>query len=227
MTQAKISTYRDQFEKLFSRTLYSYPFYDKTDEELITDAINKDPNIIEFGLFKLGERDEKTVPTRGGSADMKYIPLISLQNDAVSIDIKLSSFIFPCFHLAIGTDAKIRSTFNSKLVDSCEELYKLLDMYSNETVLVTTCWSAMSIKFFSSTTCVNIIPITESSETANIIRNCFKEERIKFINEIFITPHKYFSVGMVDQAIAKELFEEYYKEKLTTELGKLKSYIID
>ena len=84
MDKGKIATCQSEFNKLLKKTLYSYPFYEKADEELISDAISRDQSDLGFGLFKLGSRRNKEVPARGNIVEMKFIPLFSLESDKVS-----------------------------------------------------------------------------------------------------------------------------------------------
>lgn len=229
MDQVKISICRNEFEKLFKRTLFSYPFYDKTDEELIADSINKDKTNFEFGLFELGKRDIKTVPVRGEIVEMRYIPLINLNSNKniEPIHIKLSSFLYPSFFIALFPDKTdtIQSSYNYQTFNNYSELYKSMEIHYGHKVLISTCWETIT-NLGGVTDCVNIIPITDDLKTADSIRYYFIKERKKFINEILNKPHKYFSSRPIYADIAKDVLGEY-KDKLENELRRLNNCEIE
>jgi hypothetical protein len=234
MTTDKLSSYKIEFDKLFAKTLFSYPFYDKTDEELIADATNKNHTDFDFGLFKLGNRDKKIVVVAGKEMETHYIPLVFLNGDKNNfIEIKLSSFVFPCFLPSFYNDVDklrnkkkiIKSTYKLQTFSSYSSLYQLMEKDYGHNILVTTCWSALN-NFGRLSKCVNLMPIANDVNAADFIRYYFKEERIRIINEILDIPYKYFGKFPIDADIANQAFL-CYKERLEAELLKLSDYEVD
>ena len=206
-------TYRSESEKLMNRTIFSYPFMSKSDEELILDAINRANSDLEFSLFKLGERDVKTVPVSGAVVDTKFFPLFSLQNEnnPKKIEIKISSFTFPSHFISDLKDKAfpIKSTFNYQSYDSYSKLYKATEKYYGEKVLVTTCWHTVT-NFLNIINCVNISPTPKNdSEIADLIRQSFIKERINFINDFLNNPKKYIPFYPIDEDILNECLNEF------------------
>lgn len=221
--------YRKQFDDLIKRKLFSYPFYDKSDEELIIDAICVTKNNLEFSLFKLGPRDVKTVVARGKIVETRYLPLISLVNevDIKPIEIKISSFKYPALFMSSVLDKveKNRSTFNYKTFDEYSDLYRTIEKHYGERILITTCWDNVT-DFISTVKCVNLVAVPSDDEVAaEIIRECFLRDRRKFIDDMLQKPKKYMSFCPVDEEILAGVFEEY-KQVFLEELDKLDNYSI-
>lgn len=223
------NAYRKQFNNLIKRPLFSYPFYEKTDEELISDAVKRNDDNLEFRLFKFGERDTKTVMARGKLVETRYFPLINLlnENETKPIEIKITSFKFPALLMSsvLDKEEKIRSTFNYQTFDEYYELYRSIEGYYGKRVLITTCWDAVT-DFISSVKCVNIVPVTDDDmETAQIIRKCFLRDRRTFIEDILQKPKKYMNFSPVDEVTIARIFDEF-KPLFIEELARIDSYSI-
>ncbi len=218
--------YRNEFNKLLNRTIFSYPFYLKTDQELISDAKNRNGAGDEFGLFFLGEKSLKTVPIQGNFVDVQYLPLKSYTNDKESIHVKLSSFVYPAIFmsdfLSPGTKVHIQSKIGGEIFSSYNILYDVIEKNSGKMVLLTSNWAAIT-KLGNVTSCVNLIIIEDERKTADIIREQFKKERIEFINSLIDIPHRHFTSGPVDGNKSRSIFEEY-KSTVINELEKIKKY---
>lgn len=229
MTDDEYTKYRQQFEYIIKRTLFSYPFYDKSDEELISDAINRDNKNLEFRLFKLGEREVKTVLARGKLVDTRYLPLISLRDDnkIQPIEIKITSFKYPSLFMSsvLDKEEKIRSTFNYETFDEYSDLYKAIEQYYGERILITTCWDTVT-DFISITRSVNLVPIPRNdSEAAEIIRRSFIRERKRFIEDIYKKPKKYINFCPVDENLLAAAFKEF-EPIFIEEVNRLNNYFL-
>ncbi|MDD3645643.1 MAG: hypothetical protein PHR19_08970 [Bacteroidales bacterium] len=226
MEKKEYEFYKDQIDELLDRTLFSYPFYDKSDDELILDARKRTGSDIEFGLFKLGEPSTKEVFVDNNFIETKYITLTSTLNTSERpIEIKLSSFIYPLFFIASLLDKKekMTSTFNYQTFSNYNSLFSEMHRSFGETVLITSCWHLVTI-FFKVNKCINIVPTPKDDKSlALLIRKSFVKERSNFIKDFLNKPYKYISFYPVDKEILNEVFQNY-KQKLKDELNLLEKY---
>lgn len=226
MDEGKKKIYRTHLDKLIQRRLFSYPFYEKTDDELITDAKEKAISDVEFCLFKLENREIKTVYVNNKFVDSKILPLFSLL-DSLSkpIEIKISSFMYPAVFLSSFVDKKEskKSLLNYTEFNDYATFYRALELYYGKMVLVTTCWDLIS-DFVKPVKCVNIIPApTEEDKLAYLIRKSFVRDRKYFIKDIIEKPYKYIPIYPVDNDVLNEVFMEY-KSKFVEEEFRLNDF---
>lgn len=216
---------KNHFDQLIERRLFSYPFYNKTDEELISDAKERPTNEIEFGLFKLERPAIRTqfIYTKNDIVDIKYFPLKSLVNESEEpIEIRLSSFIFSSFFTTtlMDKDEVVKSSFDYEIFETYSSLYTTLERYYGKMVFVTSCWEVRS-GFFRLIKCVNIMPTTDDERSlANLIRESFIFERKNFITNIINYPLRYSNVHPKNSDVLKEVFKEY-QQKFEDELTQL------
>ena len=219
--------YKSEFEKLLKKTLFSYPFYDKSVADLISDAKSRDNQDFEFGLFRLGNKSQRsTVLNTGEPIETQEYPFYNLMDTNIPpIRIKLSSFQYPLFFVSSLFDKteKIKSTFNYHTFSNYSEMYKEFDKYNDKTVLITSCWSVLT-KFGTVVKAVNVVPVPENDfEIAQKIRECFIKERRSFILELIAKPKKYMNFFPVDDEIINKVATEY-KRILIDELNKLDTF---
>jgi len=226
MEKREYESYKNHIDELLERTLFSYPFYDKSDDELISDARKRTESNIEFGLFKLGEPSVKEVFVDNDFIETKYFTLTSTLNTSESpIEIKLSSFIFPLifFSSLFDKKEKLRSTFNYQTFNDYNSLFREMKGSFGETVLITSCWELVTV-FHKIKKCVNIVPTPKDDKSlALLIRKSFVKDRSNFINDFLNKPHKYIPTCPVDKEILNEVLQEY-QQKLKDELNLLKNY---
>lgn len=219
----KISVYRSEFIRILGTTIFSYPFDEKTDIELVNDAINRGTGLSEFALYKIKNHEIINVPVSGNLREIKYLTLKSLveNNDDTSINIKLSSFIYsstPVSTFMKENAISYYSTFENKKVERYHQLYNVIERHIDSLVLVTTCM--YTVAKFGGMECVNIIPIENKMDIANIIRIHLRNERVKFIEDLFELRFNYFHFGPINIDLAKEVLAEF-SEILYTEYDKL------
>lgn len=130
MENDNYTVYRNHLNKLINKTLLSYPFYDKTDEEIISDAKERTKNNMKFGLFKLESREVKEVVVFGNSINTLYFPLRSTLNEKEKpIEIKISSFSYPLYFNPSLSDKNetMKSTFNYQTFNDYGSLYQSIE----------------------------------------------------------------------------------------------------
>jgi hypothetical protein len=218
--------YRKCLDELLKKQLFSYPFYDKSDDELIFDAKERSKKEIEFGLFILGRRSTKTVVVDDKIIDSKILPLISTSDETQKpTEIKISTFMFPTYFFSSIFDNKesISSTLNYQNYNDYGKFYSSIEKYYGEIILVTTYWHTLS-DFCTFVNCANIMttPKDESS-LANLIRECFVKDRTNFITDIINKPQKYISFCPIDVQILSEVMKEY-QHLFEEELNRLENY---
>lgn len=226
MERREFAMYRNQIEMLLGRTLFSYPFYYKSDDELITDARNRTKSNIEFGLFKLGAPSVKEVVVNNNLVDTKYFTLSSTIDTSVApIEIKLSSFRYPLLFISsfVDKEEKMTSTFKYQTFSNYNSLFEEIQGSYGKTILITSCWELMTA-FVKINKCVNIVP-TPKDDTllANLIRKSYVKERSNFINDFLDKPYKYIPTYPVNKEILNIVFQEY-QQKLDDELSLLENY---
>jgi hypothetical protein len=224
------SSYRTYLTNLLDSTLVSYPFHSKSDNELIQDAIERSHKSLEFGLFKLGRKDSKTVIINNFlPVETKFFPLYCLDNNSTSNNpnytIKAASFCYPSYFLSSLIDKveKARSTFDNQYFNSYYSLFKKMENYYGSTVLVTTAWSTVT-DFTKHTYCVNILPAhNDESLLSDLLRRSFVKERTQFILEFIEKPYKFLNWYPVDKDVLNIEFEEF-KPKFINELELVENY---
>ncbi len=225
MNSDKHTLYKNNINDILENSLFSYPFYDKSDQQLIIDAKNRTDKSIVFGLFELRECESKSVIAGNGAVDTKYLPLKSTASlSETIIQIKVSSFVYPAYFMTSMFDKKhsLRSTFNYEHFDDYYSILNYSKEYIGQVVLVTSCWDLMS-GFGNFVKCVNIMSTPQNdSALANLIRECFLNERIKFLDEFVENPEKFMPNINVDKFILNEVLIEY-QPKFKSELNRLKN----
>lgn len=203
--------YRNEIQKLFEKTILSYPFFTKSDDEIISDAIDRGNKQCEFSIFKMGIQEKKFVPAGGGIFEKNFFSLYSL-NDGIKkcIEIKLSSFIYPAqwiSNLGDKNSASLYSTFKNRRISSYNELYKLIEDLQGKNVLMTTSWHGYGKYGLSQ--CINLLPLDNEYEWADTIRKEFRKERISLLEDLLVSPEKYFNFFPVNKALALDTVKEF------------------
>jgi len=203
--------YRNEIQKLFEKTILSYPFFTKSDDELISDAIDRGNKQCEFSIFKMGIQEKKFVPAGGGIFEKNFFSLYSL-NDGLKkcTEIKLSSFIYPAqwiSNLGDKNSASLYSTYKNQRISSYDELYQLIGDLQDKNVLMTTSWYGYGK--YGLNQCINLLPIGNKNEWADIIRKEFIKERISLFQDLLVSPEKYFNFFPVNKAIALDVVKEF------------------
>jgi hypothetical protein len=204
--------YRDEFLRILNTTIFSYPFDEKTDVELVNDAINRGTILSAFALYKIKNHEIINVPVSGNLKEIKYLTLKSLveNKEDARIEIKLSSFIYPSTPLSMflkENALSYYSTFDNQKINDYAQLYKKIEKHIDCVVLVTT--YNHTIAKFGGMECVNIIPIENEKDIADIIRINLRKERIKFIEDLFEMRFNYFRFSPVDKTLAKNILTEF------------------
>lgn len=216
------NAYEKDFKDLLNRTLISYPFYDKSDAELITDTKRRTSDDIEFGLFKIEGEGKNSYFIDSQPIDSRVLILKNTLNSEDKVEIKLSSFVYPSYFMSSVIDKKelMKSSFNYQSYTDYRKLNNEVIYYTGKTVLVTCSWILMS-KYIKSVNCVNIIEApSDEKQLAQLIRKCFMKERKMFIQDIINKPSKYVSSLPVNDNILKEVFG-LYRPKFEAELNRL------
>jgi len=218
--------YRNEFKRLLHNTIFSYPFYEKNDMELVEDAKSRSNELCEFALYRIENHDSKIVPVQGQAFKIQFLSLKPLVEDVKFniASIKLSSFIYPSKAIASISDKNapsLYSTFDNQVIRKYYDLFNKIEKLSGCMVLLTRCLFAMGK---SGTYCVNIIPIEDEKNIAKIIRFHFKKERINFIKDFFNMKYDNFNFGPVDIDIANNILSEF-KPILEAELEKMHEII--
>jgi hypothetical protein len=221
----EIQKYKSALKSILERTILKYPFDEKTDAELIADAIERGSFQTEFAIFRIGETERNMVPFRGEVHEKTIFSLHTLNlSKRNRIEIKLSSFIYPVHLIAMlgqkGIEA-LYSTYKNKRITSYSELYQVLETLTGEKVLVTTSWEGLN-KYASISDCINIVPLAEENKMAEVIRAEFIKARIQLFQELRVLPGKYFNFGPVKNDVALEAFKEFEHE-IRMKLNKLQN----
>jgi hypothetical protein len=215
--------YEEDFKRLLNRTLISYPFFEKSDSELIIDSKRRTSDDIEFGLFKIVSEGANSYIIDNEVVNSRVLQLKStLDNSKAQVEIKLSTFIYPSFFLCSLGDEKetMKSSLNYQTYFNYRELNREILNYIGKTVLVTSSWDLVS-KFRKFVKCVNIILAPDDEQLlAKLIRQCFIRERKIVIQDIINNPSKYMSSYPVEYDILEEVFVDY-KPKLEAELRRI------
>lgn len=228
MNNTTYNQYKKNIEELLERPLFSYPFYDKSDDELILDAKERTEKHIEFGIFELGQCESKSVIAGSGKVNTKYFNLYSpLKLSKKTVQIKVSSFVYPLFFFSTVIDHTntntLRSSIDNKLFDNYNSIVSYIDKHSGKYVLVTN-YLSMINKFGNFTYCVNLLTTpTYDDELAYMIRENFLNERIKFINDLKDKPYKYIESAPIKYEILENVLKEF-QQKIDSELKRLKDY---
>jgi len=211
----QIQRYKSAIKSILGKTILEYPFDEKTNAELIADAIERGGIQTEFAIFRMGETERKMVPFRGEAHEKTTFSLNSLKEGKRNrVEIKLSSFIYPVHLLAMfgkeGID-DLYSTYKNKRITSYSELYQVLEILNGKKILVTTSWQGLN-KYASFSDCINIVPLPEEDKMTEVIRTEFIKARIKLLQELMVHPGKYFDFGAVKNNIALEALKEFEPE---------------
>ncbi len=207
--QMELGQYKHEISKLLKKTTLDYPFYDKTNEQLVADAIERARTQTEFAILKVGSIDSTYVPLHGEQHLKTTLALNALNSERNPGKIKLSSFMYPC--ILPGVLKEIYSTINNKRIASYKGLYSKLEELKYSVVLVTTSWQALN-NFATYSECINIVPLPEGYDKGEIIRKEFTEARRELLNELLVTPAKHFECGVLNQNLVLEALREYEPE---------------
>lgn len=209
--ETKLQDYKWKINSLFERTILSYDFQNKTDTEIISEAIERGSNQNEFGLFQLGKTTQEEVPVRGKLYSKTAVLMTSINSSGKEriSEVKLSSFIYPSYLLTHSDESQeiIFSTIHSKRIRDYSDLFSVLRMGEGYKILVTTSWSAFN-EFATESVCVNLVYLNNENN-AEVIRKEFRKARIEFLNELLKKPWRYFNSGMIDHDIAREAIKEF------------------
>lgn len=205
------NNYRLEIQKLLDKALLSYPFYAKSDDELISDAVDRGIKQLEFSIFKMGIQEKKSVPVRGDIFEKNFFSLYSV-NDGIEkcFEIKLSSFIYPArliSNLGDKNSDSLYSTYKSQRISSYAKLYKLIEDLHDKNVLMTTNWHGYGK--YGINQCINLLPLGHKNEWADIIRKEFARERISLLQDLLLSPEKYFYFFPVNKTIALDVVLEF------------------
>jgi len=203
--------YRSEIQKLIDYPILSYPFYSKSDDELISDAIDRGNKQGEFSILKMGIQEKKFVPAGGGIFEKNFFSLYSL-NDGIKkcIEIKLSSFIYPAqwiSNLGDKNSVSLYSTYKNQRISSYNELYELIGDLHDKNVLMTTSWHGFGK--YGLNQCINLLPMGNKNEWADTIRKEFTKERISLLQDLLASPKKYFNFFPVNKILALDAVKEF------------------
>lgn len=199
--------YNKEFKKLLEHPILKYNLGNMEDEELVEFSKNNAKSSKIFTIFKLKGVQKRPVPVSGQVFEKVYFSLIPLI-DSHNREIKLSSFIYP---LIIPSTLEFpeytRSTYNGTLIKNYDELYDLIDELDGELVLITNSW--VGIGKFGANECINMVHLPAKDNIAEIIKNEFISEKIKFLNMLLDEPSKLFTFSPVDDLIISEVVKDY------------------
>lgn len=205
------NNYRIEIQKLLDKTLFYYPFYSKSDDELISDAFDRGNKQCEFSIFKMGIQEKKFVPAGGGIFEKNFFTLYPLKDGKLKrVEIKLSSFIYPAQWISMLGDKNVNplfSTYKSQRVMNYGELYGIIENLQDKNVLITTSWDGFGK--YGVNQCINLFPIGNKNDWADIIRQEFTKERISLLQEILVSPEKYFNSFPVNKKLALDALKEF------------------
>jgi len=207
----------DKYIKEFlDRTIIFYQFYEKTDNDIIYDAILRGKcGFQEFSIYQLGElySKEQLIPSSQGkivnSQYLKFHPIDNELKDK-SFIVNISSFIYPLrFPFDFDNQfPELYYKFNNERITSQTVLYEILESHLGKEVLITTCWDGMS-KFGNFRDVFNIIPLPQNEkEVVNIIKQNYRFERKKLIELLITFPKRLF---LIHPEFVKET-DSYIKE---------------
>jgi len=208
---AEYNKYRNEIHKLLEKTIFSYPFFTKSDDELISDAIDRGNKQGEFSIFKMGIQEKKFVPAGGGVFEKNFFSLYPIYEGITKcIEIKLSSFIYPAqwiSNLGDNNSASLYSTYKNRRIYSYNELYELIGNLHDKKVLMTTSWHGYGK--YGLNQCINLLPLGNENEWAEIIRKEFTKERISLLQDLLLSPEKYFDFFPVNKNLALDAVREF------------------
>lgn len=223
--QSQETQSQDELSKLLSRTLFSYSFDEKSDAEIIYDAIERAKKYAEFAIYKLNDFSSKWVyvPSKGVKVETKYIELhpYNIADESKFLEIKVSSFIYPL--TLPDLESKIVSKISNHVFFNYRDLDSALDNLIGCNILVTTCWMAFPSIGGGPKQVVNIEKLPDKLEdAAKPIRFYFAKERIRMIKEVLENPRKYTCSSLKEEKDIQESLDRH-RQMLMNELVRLES----
>jgi hypothetical protein len=225
-----VEKYKSNIQESLNNIIFSYPFYNKSDKDIVNDAILRGQKRREFAFYIAGGINREEVPVTGEKqiASRTIMPLFDFI-DNIKVDfIKLSSFIYPynfVGDLALNNE-EIASTINYSRINTYNKLFSFLnENIIGKPIFITTKLAGggkYGVSFF-----YNIVTMDNKDEMANFVRKHFAIERKNFIKSMLRKPYLYFN-SPVDQNDKKYCFDalKAFENKLNDELIKIKNITI-
>jgi hypothetical protein len=189
----KIDKYR---EKLISRFLLTYDYYDKTDNELLDIAIERGNNAFqEFSIYRIGKifHQDYQAPSAGKVVNSKYIQFESIvENSTNTYNINISSIQFP-HQFPFDSDNQFDNLYcniNGYSAKQHKGLNYRLDELVGENVIVLGCWDGMD-KFGNFKKVFNIHSLEDEFEAISAYKRVLTCSRAHGIEEILKNPITY------------------------------------